>query len=607
MSGEPLPSRPSFPARPIPAKAGLSCTVTLPQYVPARMLNEFIYCPRLFFYEWVEGVFAHSGDTVEGALRHETLGERSESLPPSDSGSQEKIHARSVSLSSDRLGLIAVIDLVEGQGQRVSPVDYKHGRPREQDGALEAWPTDRVQVCVQALILQEHGYACDEAVVYYNLTKQRVRVVIDDQLVAATLDAVGQARRLAGSGRIPPPLIDSPKCPRCSLVGICLPDETRALLHGRPEAEDVDNAEQLVLFEDDAIESPQQRPRDEVRRLIPAADDRRPLYVTGYGFSVGKSGGVLQIKEKGELVQEARLNDVSQVNVFGSVSLTSGAVQALSELERPIAYFTMGGWFYALTSGLGLKNVFLRRDQFRKSDDEPFCLRLARSIVATKIRNQRTMLQRNHIEPPARALEALKRLAKRALDAAALESLLGIEGTAAHYYFGHFSGMLKVDEGEQQPGFDFTHRNRRPPRDPVNALLSLGYSLLVRDLTIVCAAIGFDPFIGFYHQPRFGRPALALDLMEGFRPLVVDSAVLTAVNTRMVTADDFIHVGGAVTLTPRGRKRFLQSYEQRMDTLVTHPIFGYRVSYRRVLEIQARLLARVVTGELPTYHGFETR
>jgi CRISP-associated protein Cas1 len=607
MSAEPLPSRPVFPVRPIPAKARLPRVVTLPQYLPARMLNEFVYCPRLFFYEWVEGVFAHSSDTVEGALRHETLGEKADALRAADAEGGEKIHSRSVSLSSERHGLTAVIDLVEGEGQRVSPVDYKHGRPREQDGALEAWPTDRVQVCVQALILREHGYECDEAIVYYNQTKQRVRVAISDELVTATLAAVEEARRVAASGRIPPPLVDSPKCPRCSLVGICLPDETRALLHGVPDA-GVDDAEQLVLFDDLEEESTSGgAAREEVRRLIPAADDLRPLYVTGYGFSVGKSGGVLQIKEKGSLVQEARLNDVSQVNLFGSVSVTSGAVQALSELERPIAYFTMGGWFYGMTTGLGLKNVFLRRHQFRRADDDEFCLRVARALVVTKIRNQRTMLQRNHLEPPARALEGLKRLAKQTLEAGAVESLLGIEGTAAHYYFGHFGGMVKVDEGEDRPAFDFTHRNRRPPRDPVNALLSLGYSLLVRDLTIVCHAIGFDPFIGFYHQPRFGRPALALDLMEGFRPLIVDSAVLTAINTGMVTADDFLRVGDAVALTPRGRKRFLQSYEQRMDTLVTHPIFGYRVSYRRVLEIQTRLLARVVAGELPEYPGFETR
>ncbi|HLG54740.1 MAG TPA: CRISPR-associated endonuclease Cas1 [Vicinamibacterales bacterium] len=607
MSVEPHPSRLTFPARPISIKAGLRGVVELPQYLPARMLNEFVYCPRLFFYEWVEGVFAHSADTVEGALRHETLGEKAQALPPPEAAAEERIHSRSVSLSSERHGLTAVIDLVEGDGHRVSPVDYKHGAPREQDGALEAWPTDRVQVCVQALVLREHGYTCDEAVVYYNQTKQRVRVAITEELVTATLAAVDEARRIAASGRIPPPLVDSPKCVRCSLVGICLPDETRALLHGVGQPEP-GGAEQLALFDGDEPSEGSARDRvDEVRRLIPAGDDLRPLYITGYGFSVGKSGGVLQIKEKGTLVQEARLNDVSQVNVFGAVTVTSGAVQALSELERPVAYFTMGGWFYAMTTGLGLKNVFLRRDQFRRADDEQFCLRIARAIVATKIRNQRTMLQRNHVEPPSRALEALKRLARRAMETGQLESLLGVEGTAAHYYFGHFSGMVKVDEGTEAPAFDFTGRNRRPPRDPVNALLSLGYSLLARDLTIACHAIGFDPFIGFYHQPRFGRPALALDLMEGFRPLVVDSVVLSAINTRMVTPDDFLRAGDSVMLTPRGRKRFLQAYEQRMDALVTHPLFGYRVSYRRVLEIQARLLARVVTGELPEYPGFETR
>ena len=155
--------------------------------------------------------------------------------------------------------------------------------------------------------------------------------------------------------------------------------------------------------------------------------------------------------------------------------------------------------------------------------------------------------------------------------------------------------------------FDFLHRNRRPPRDPINALLSLAYSVLAKDLTIVCHTVGFDPFLGFYHQPRFGRAALALDLMEPFRPLIADSAVLTAINTRMITPRDFIRTGPAVALKPDGRKAFFRAYEQRMDTLVTHPLFGYRVNYRRVLEIQARLLARVLTGEIGTYPVFTTR
>ncbi|MBL8889648.1 MAG: CRISPR-associated endonuclease Cas1 [Planctomycetaceae bacterium] len=155
--------------------------------------------------------------------------------------------------------------------------------------------------------------------------------------------------------------------------------------------------------------------------------------------------------------------------------------------------------------------------------------------------------------------------------------------------------------------FDFRYRNRRPPRDPVNALLSLAYSVLAKELTITCAMVGLDPYLGYYHQPRYGRPALALDLMEPFRPLIAESAVLSAINSRMVTVNDFVQAGDAVSLTPNGRKQFFLAFESRMDSLVPHPLFGYRVSYRRMLEIQTRLLARMLCGEIATYPVFVTR
>ncbi len=604
MSSEPAPILFRFPS-PAAAKARLRTRVELPEYLPARMLNEFVYCPRLFFYEWVEGVFAESGDTVEGSLRHETIRGRAAALPAAGEAEGEKIHARSVTLSSETFKLIAVIDLVEGAGTTVSPIDYKRGGPKTGEEGPEAWPADRAQLCAQALVLRDNGYTCDEAIVYYNATRQRVRIPIDEELVAATTEQVRRARELAERGRIPLPLVDSPKCPRCSLVSICLPDET-AVSMSLPDADE----QQLALFDDETPreERPLLRPpNEEVRRLVPARDDLRPLYVTGHGLSVGKSNEVLKIRDRDGVVQEARLHDISQMNVFGNVSVTSGAVQSLCWSEKPIAYFSTGHWFYGLTTGMGLKNVFLRRDQFARAGDPEFCLAVARDIVSTKIRNQRTLLQRNHLEPPGRAVAQLKTFAETAQRVSDLESLLGVEGSAARVYFEHFAGMLKVEDEEEQPVFDFNGRNRRPPRDPVNALLSLGYSLLVRDLTVVCHAIGFDPFMGFYHQPRFGRPALALDLMEGFRPLVTDSAVLTAINARMVKPDDFVRTGDAVALSTSARNGFIRAYEQRMDTLVTHPLFGYRVSYRRVLEIQARLFARVVTGELSRYPGFETR
>jgi CRISPR-associated protein Cas1 len=377
-----------------------------------------------------------------------------------------------------------------------------------------------------------------------------------------------------------------------------------------------------MLFADDtnidpeATDEPAKAEAD-IRRLVPARDDLRPLYLNTQGLRVGKSGNVLKVHEKDKLVQEVRMGEICQLNLMGNIQVTTQAVQGLCENEVPIAYFSMGGWFYGLTEGLGLKNIFLRREQFRMADVPTYCLRLARALVAGKIRNQRTMLQRNHIEPPQRAIDMLKCLHEDAAHAESLEQLLGIEGNAARWYFQHFAGMIKTTDNEsgQNPDpseaaaftFDFKHRNRRPPRDPVNALLSLAYSVLTKDLTIVCRAVGFDPFLGFYHQPRFGRPSLALDLMEPFRPLIADSAVLSAINTRMVSSRDFIRAGGAVALTANGRKAFFRAYEQRMDTLATHPLFGYRVNYRRLLEIQARLLGRVLTGELTTYPVFTTR
>jgi CRISPR-associated protein Cas1 len=387
-------------------------------------------------------------------------------------------------------------------------------------------------------------------------------------------------------------------------VGICLPDETwRA--GADPEGTPADEPRQLSLFD-----VPRRKPvKREVRPMMTPRSELRPLYLNTQGVRIGKSGAVLQVKDKEKLLQEVRIGEICQVNLMGNVQITTQAVQALCEAEVPVCYFSMGGWFYGITLGLNTKNVFLRRNQFRLAEQDYFARTIARRLVAGKIRNQRTLLQRNHVEPKRETLAGMKEMAERAERAGSLEELLGLEGNAARLYFGEFAGMMKPDEeaGTSPLPFEMDGRNRRPPRDPVNAMLSLGYSLLAKDLTVACYAVGFDPYVGFYHQPRFGRPALALDLMEPFRALIVDSAVLTAVNTGMVTARDFVRAGGAVALTAGGRKAFFRAYEMRMDTLVTHPLFEYRVSYRRLLEIQARLLARVLEGEIAEYPVFTTR
>ncbi len=571
-----------------------------PDYLPARMVNEFAYCPRLFFYEWVEGVFQESADTVEGGVQHKRVDRDGPGLPaPEDL--EEDLRTRSVTLSSEEHRLIARMDLVDVAQGVVTPVDYKHGRPREGNGVLEAWPSDRVQLAVQGIILRENGYECREGVVHYAATKQRVRVELDEALVEETLGLVEQAWSTAREGVIPPPLEDSPKCPGCSLVPICLPNETNTLRSSAWESGD-----QLSLFPRNGSK-PMVK---ETRRLVTPRGELRPAYVDTQGLRVGKSGEVLQVKDKESLKQEIRMGEISQLNLMGNIQITTQAVQSLCEQSVPVCYFSQGGWFYGITAGMNTKNVFLRKTQYRLAEEEWFCLRLARKLVAGKIRNQRTMLLRNHEEPDPRTLAEMKGMVERAEAAKSPEELLGVEGNGARAYFQSFGGMLKTEEGEATPEvfrLDFRARNRRPPRDAVNALLSLGYSMLAKDLTVTCYAVGFDPLMGFYHQPRYGRPALALDLMEPFRPLIVDSAVLNAINTRMVTPSDFLRVGKSVALKPAGRKAFYRAYELRMDTLVTHPQFEYRVSYRRLLEIQARLLARWMEGEVEDYFVFVTR
>ena len=547
--------------------------------VPARMVNEYQYCPRLAYLEWVQGEWAESADTVEGRYAHRRVDRDGGTLPPpGEVGGDDKLHARSVTLSSDTLGLIAGMDLIESEDGSVIPIDYKRGkRPHVKDGAYDP---ERVQLCAQGLLLRDHGYRCDEGVLYFVASRERVRIPFDDELIRATKEAIAGLRTLAQSGTIPPPLKDSPKCPRCSLVGICLPDEINHLSRSAPEPRPiaVPNTESL------------------------------PLYVQARGAKVAKSGETLVVSIDDEKVATARLAETSQVVLMGSIYITAPCLQELMWRGIPVTWYSQGGWFYGHTVGNGHKNVELRTAQYRASFDDAICLRFAKGLVSAKILNCRTLLRRNWKRPDENRglMIELKEDSRRAGRAQSMAELLGIEGTAAARYFGAFPAMISRNDSEAT-AFDFKKRNRRPPTDPVNALLSFAYSLLVRAWTVTLTSVGFDAFRGLYHQPRYGRPALALDLMEPFRPIVADSVVLQAINNGEVRPTDFKEAAGSVALTPGGRRKFIGAFERRLDHEVVHPLFGYRVSYRRLLEMQARLCGRFLLGEIASYPNFLTR
>lgn len=555
-------------------------TDRVPELVPARMLNEFVYCPRLCYLEWVQGEFVHNEDTLDGRFQHRRVDQPAGNalLSNQEDAEPEKIHARSVLISDDQLGAIARIDVVEAKGLHATPIDYKRGAvPNIPHNAFDP---ERVQLCLQGLLLRANGYRCDQGILYFIGSKRRISVPFDDALIDLTLKNLDVVRQMAIGGKIPPPLEDSPKCPRCSLVGICLPDEVTFL-----------KGSKYIV-----------RP-DDVRRMMPARDDALPMYVLSQGTVIGKSGDTLTVRSKNKLIASHRLLDISNVAIFGNVQITAQAVRELLERGIPVCHFTYGGWLKGITAGITHKNIELRIKQFRQAGDDIAALEIAQDIVVAKIKNSRTMLRRNHPDPPAAALAELERLARTVAQVESQQTLLGIEGAAARVYFANFGFMIKSKSNI----FDFRTRNRRPPKDPVNAVLSLLYSVLIRQAVACILAVGFDPYLGFYHQPKYGRPALALDLVEEFRPIIADSAALMLFNNSELQEKDFIHRSGSTSLTQNGRRTVIKAFERRLDTLIRHPLFNYSISYRRIMEVQARLLGRHLLGELPSYPAFTTR
>lgn len=545
-----------------------------PRLLPARMLNEFVYCPRLFYLEWVDDRWADNDDTAKGQLVHRAVDKPGGRMPDPEEVDLLR-EVRSLRVESPTLGIVAVIDRVEGRGGDVSPIDIKKGRP-DRDGA--PWPADRAQVLVHAVLLREAGYDVREALLYYAETRQRVAVPVDDNAAAEIAGLVAEARAVAQSPRAPLPLVESPKCPRCSLVGLCLPDETNALL---------------------------KRSDTPPRRIVPRDPDHRPLYVNEQGAYVGVRGGRINVTKKREVLAEARLIDVSQLCVFGTVQVST---QALSDLWRrgvPVLWFSYGGWLRGWAQGEMSRYVELRRRQVAVHAQGAFDV--ARAMIAGKIRNSRTLMRRNARADVARTVDALGRLVVDAGHARGVPELLGIEGTAARLYFDAFPDMLGPARFHLAQGFIAAGRARRPAPDPINAVLGYCYGLLVKDLVAVCLGVGLDPYLGVLHRPRYGRPALALDLAEEFRPLVAESVVVNILNNGEVSEGDFIRRGGAVALTPEGRRAVLRAYERRLDVKVTHPVFGYKISYRRVMDVQARILAAVMVDELAEYVPMTTR
>lgn len=579
--------------------------------LPVRRLHNFLYCPRLCYLQWVENVFVENEDTAAGSAAHRRVDvassfdeEKREAL---STELPEGTRLRSLHLTSESLRLTGIVDLMEGNHEGARIVDYKRGSARRlENGERSAKEYDAVQVAAHALLLAENGTPVHKASIYYAADRRHIEVTLNQALFAKTRQAIYDARHLGKSAQLPPPLVNDIRCNYCSAYPICLPKESHwwAL---RREDESAEKNRQLTLdFKESEVEAAKEVFDEQEESPMPPRPERNDgeiLVVQSYGTQIGQRGGEFVVTKKKEILRKLPVHQVRAIYIYGAVQLTAQAATTCLEENVDVAYFSAAGRFLGALQGLPASGVDARLGQYELFQKD-FCrFTLARECIRAKIRNQRVLLMRNG-KPNKTILKRLTNAAKAAEHATSIEEVRGIEGGAAATYFAEFASMLKTD-GEVS--FDFKKRTRRPPRDPVNALLSLGYSVLAKELAGVCHVVGLDPFLGFFHQPQYGRPALALDLMEEFRPLVVDSVAISLINRGEVDTTDFTYSTRGVALNERGRKRFWEAWFRRLDTEVTHPEFDYRMSYRRMLEVQTRQLWRYARGETNRYHAFTTR
>jgi len=328
------------------------------------------------------------------------------------------------------------------------------------------------------------------------------------------------------------------------------------------------------------------------------------LYVTEQGAQLEKEYQRLLVTRDDQVLLAVPLSRLGEVVLVGRVGATTPALLMLLDAGIPLSFVTRQGKLRGRLTPASSGNLPLRHAQYDRARDPAFCLAVGRSVVEGKLQNSLALAQRMGRSHPLIPTESLRRIAQ-ALGAVArasdMDTLRGLEGTAARAYFQVLRQALRAE-------ITFEKRTRRPPGDPVNALLSLGYTMLTQNLMTACEVVGLDPYDGFFHADKYGRPALALDLVEEFRGPIVDSVVRLVINKRVVEADDFEPgAEGGLYLSSRGLKRFLRQYSQRLNTEILHPYYRRRLTYQRIFEVQARLLAKTISGALDRYSPFRVR
>ena len=552
----------------------------IPELIPVRRIHNYIYCPRLMYFQFVENIFVYDSNVVAGEITHKRVDKPTGTFfsEEIENNSLEKI--RSLALESTDIGICGVIDLLERNQNDGSWTiyDYKHGSPSKDIlGNACAKEADIIQIQMYVMLARHHQYNISSAKIYYAETKTSIMVNLYDN-ENDLLKIISDVKN-AALGELPEPLENDNRCLFCSMNSVCLPEESlywkkqKKITHSiqRPPLAEIGTGEVLIIHEPRAW--------------------------------ISKKGDMIVVSVDGKDVSKHPIHLLKSIFIYGAAQLSTQALCSCLTEHIQVVFFTPAGKFIGKLDTLSISGLDSRHGQYKIAESENHSVKIAIPMIKAKISNQRVLLQRNCYPKNNDALNLMRELRKMAVYAKTREELQGIEGKAAAIYFENFSLMLRNDDFAKR----FTGRNRRPPLDPINAMLSLGYSVLSSEIAGICSAVGLDAACGLLHSPRFGRAALALDIMEEFRPLIVDSVVISVINRNAVDLDDFVFSSQGCSLKKSAHNAFWSTYARRMSEELIHPTFGYRMSYRRLIEIQIRQLWRIFRGDCTEYFPIVTR
>lgn len=529
-------------------------------------LHALTYCPRLFYLEEVEEQYLQDDAVFAGRRLHSEL-ERAEDCD-----------WESLTLESEALGLRGKVDAIKTKNGQLIPYEHKRGKCfRNEDDSAGSWPSDRIQVLAYGMLIESaRGSSVTEGRIRYHADNVTVTVTLDEVGRNDVLTAIELAKKLRTSLERPPITDNEKLCIQCSLAPVCLPEEARLA---------------RTSVDQHVAESPR------TLRLFPPDDDRKVLHIVDQGTRIGRSGDQLKFEYKNNEKPTICLpiNDIGQLVINGYSQISTQAMRLCSDEGVGIHYITGSGQYLGSFQPAKSTRIQQKIRQFRGLSNPELCLRLAKQLVDCRTDMQRQVLMRSirkddensHLASIVKQMKILQGMAAKSGN---LDSLRGFEGSVGALYFSSFGSLLSK---ELPPELSFSHRNRRPPRDRVNALLGYGYGILLKDVIQALNVVGLEPAFGFYHQPRSSAPPLALDLMEVFRVLLVDIPVLNSINRQQWDVkNDFVATRHQVWLSDEGKKKFIGVYERRKADTWKHPVIGYSLNYSRILELETRLLEK---------------